>query len=173
MILWLFDAGSLCFQISWICNNSNNEDDNDTNNNSVASNTNNCMKISCTFLQMKISCILLEMMVLENCQWQGALDMRLTSFNFERNSVTNIWTCRAEHNKSHRITDHRITEWPGLEGTSRIMNLQPPCRAGPPTSPFTRPGCSGPHPTWPWMHPGMGGHPQPLWTARSSTSPLF
>ena len=21
---------------------------------------------------------------------------------------------------------HRITEWPGLEGTSRIMNLQPP-----------------------------------------------
>ena len=23
--------------------------------------------------------------------------------------------------------DHRITEWPGLEGTSRIMNLQSPC----------------------------------------------
>ena len=22
---------------------------------------------------------------------------------------------------------HRITEWSGLEGTSRIMNLQPPC----------------------------------------------
>jgi len=44
--------------------------------------------------------------------------------------------------------NHRITEWPGLEGTSRIMNLQPPCRAGPPTSPFTRPGCPGPRPTW-------------------------
>jgi len=30
-----------------------------------------------------------------------------------------------------------FTEWPGLEGTSRIMNLQPPCQqAGPPTSPF-------------------------------------
>ena len=43
--------------------------------------------------------------------------------------------------------NHRITEWPGLEGTSRIMNLQPPCQAGPPTSPFTRPGCPGPHPT--------------------------
>jgi len=41
---------------------------------------------------------------------------------------------------------HRITEWPGLEGTSRIMNLQPPCQAGTPTSPFTRPGCPGPHP---------------------------
>jgi len=36
---------------------------------------------------------------------------------------------------------HRITEWPGLEGTSRIMKLQPPTnQAGPPTSPFTRPG---------------------------------
>jgi len=44
---------------------------------------------------------------------------------------------------------YRITEWPGLEGTSMIMNLQPPCQAGPPTSPFTRPGCPGPHPTWP------------------------
>ena len=44
---------------------------------------------------------------------------------------------------------HRITEWPGLEGTSRIMNLHPPCQAGPPASPFTKPGCPGPHPTWP------------------------
>jgi len=45
--------------------------------------------------------------------------------------------------------NHRITEQPGLEGTSRIMNLQTPCQAGPPTSPFTRPGCPRPHPTWP------------------------
>ena len=67
--------------------------------------------------------------------------------------------------------NHRITEWPGLEGTSRIMNLQPPCRAGPPTSPFTRPDCPGPHPTWPWTPPGTG-HPQPLWAACSSTSPF-
>jgi len=51
------------------------------------------------------------------------------------------------------LNNHRITEWPGLEG---IMNLQPPCRAGPPTSPFTRPGCPGPHPTWPWAPPGTG-----------------
>jgi len=67
---------------------------------------------------------------------------------------------RAEHD----AVNHRITEWPGVEGASRIMNLQPPCRAGPPTSPFTRPGCPGPHPTWPWTPPGMG-HLQPLWAA--------
>ena len=45
--------------------------------------------------------------------------------------------------------NHRITEWPGLEGTSRIMNLQLPCQEGPPTSPFTRPGCPGP------LQPGL------------------
>ena len=27
----------------------------------------------------------------------------------------------------HITESHRITEWSGLEGTSRIMNLQPPC----------------------------------------------
>jgi len=49
--------------------------------------------------------------------------------------------------KSNRVSltsqNHRMTEWPGLEGTSKIMNLQP-CtqQTGPPTSPFnTRPGC--------------------------------
>ena len=73
--------------------------------------------------------------------------------------------------KESLILNHRITEWTGLEGTSRIMNLQSPCQAGPPTSPFTRPGCPGPHPTWPWTPPGTG-HLQPLWAARSSTSPL-
>ena len=53
---------------------------------------------------------------------------------------------------------------------SWISNPQP--HAGPPTSPFNaRPGCPGPHPIWPWILPGMG-HPQPLWAACSSTSPL-
>jgi len=48
----------------------------------------------------------------------------------------------------------------------------PPLQAGPPTSAFnTRPGCPGLHPSWPWTPPGMG-HPQPLWAACSSTSPL-
>ena len=65
---------------------------------------------------------------------------------------------------------HRITEWPGLEGTSRIMNLQPPCQTGPPTSPFTRPGYPGPHPSWPWTPPGTG-HPQPLWAAPGKELP--
>ena len=53
----------------------------------------------------------------------------------------------------YRITGsqhHRITEWPELGGTSRIMNLLPPLpQAGPQTSPFnTRPGCPEPHSTW-------------------------
>ncbi|XP_052552626.1 cyclin-dependent kinase inhibitor 3 isoform X3 [Tympanuchus pallidicinctus] len=44
----------------------------------------------------------------------------------------------------------RVTERPGLEGTSRMMKLQPPTNAGPPTSTFhSSPGCPGPHPTWP------------------------
>jgi len=81
-------------------------------------------------------------------------------------------TCqRFLYSDKTKSQNHRITEWPGLEGTSRIMNLQPPCQAGPSISPFTRPGCPGPHPTWPWTPPGTG-HLQPLWAARSSTSPL-
>ena len=54
----------------------------------------------------------------------------------------------------------------GLEGTPRIMKLQPPPQAGPPTSTFhTSPGCPGP------IQPGLEhlqgwmGHPQPLWAA--------
>jgi len=52
-----------------------------------------------------------------------------------------------------------ITEWPGLEGISRIMKLQPALpHAGPPTSTFnTRPACPGPHPAWSWTPPGMEG----------------
>ena len=34
--------------------------------------------------------------------------------------------------------NHRIIEWLGLERASRITKLQPPCQAGPPTSPFAR-----------------------------------
>jgi len=43
--------------------------------------------------------------------------------------------------------NHRMV---GLEGTSKIMKLQPPPpQAGPPTSTFnSSPGCPGPHPTW-------------------------
>jgi len=65
-----------------------------------------------------------------------------------------------------RPVNHRITEWLGLEGTSRIIKLRPsPPQAGLPTSTSnTSPGCPGPHPTRPWTPPGMG-HPQPLWAA--------
>ena len=31
------------------------------------------------------------------------------------------------HCETWSLQNHRITEWPGLEGTSRIMNLQSPC----------------------------------------------
>ena len=60
--------------------------------------------------------------------------------------------------------DHRIIEWPRLEGTSRIMEATTsPPQAGPSTSTFNpRPGCPGPHLTWPWTPPGMR-YPQPLW----------
>jgi len=45
-------------------------------------------------------------------------------------------------------------------------------QAGLPTSTSgSRPGCPGLHPTWSWTPPAMG-HPQPLWAACSSTSPL-
>ena len=40
--------------------------------------------------------------------------------------------------------NHRITEWPGLEGTSRILKLQPLPQAGHPTCTFnTRPDFAG------------------------------
>ena len=41
----------------------------------------------------------------------------------------NFWS-DCEREVLHPETNHRITEWPGLEGTSRIMNLQPPARQG-------------------------------------------
>jgi len=69
--------------------------------------------------------------------------------------------------------EHRITERPGLEGTSRIMKLQAPPQAGPPTSTCnTSPGCPGPHPTWPWTPPGMDGASTASLGSCSSTSPL-
>ena len=44
-------------------------------------------------------------------------------------------------------SDHRVAEWPILEGASNITSLHPSLpQAGPPTSIFIRPGCPGPHP---------------------------
>uniref|UniRef100_A0A8C3L1I6 Kinesin family member 13B n=1 Tax=Chrysolophus pictus TaxID=9089 RepID=A0A8C3L1I6_CHRPC len=62
---------------------------------------------------------------------------------------------------------HRITEWPGLEGTSRIMNLQPPCHMQGHQPPHLIPPQAAQGP----IQPGLGhlqgwtGHPQPLWAA--------
>jgi len=53
-------------------------------------------------------------------------------------------------------TDHRITEWRGLEGTLKIIQFHLPAIGWlPPRSS----ACPGPHPAWPWAPPGMG-HPQ-------------
>ena len=50
----------------------------------------------------------------------------------------------------------RITEWLGLEGTSRITNLKPPYhRQGQPPHLILDQAAQGPHPTWPWMLPGF------------------
>jgi len=60
----------------------------------------------------------------------------------------NVYLSRSHKSKPTNIT-RRITEWPGLEGISRITNLQPSCQARPPTSPFTRPVAQGP------LQPGL------------------
>jgi len=50
----------------------------------------------------------------------------------------------------------------------------PLLHAGPPTSTFnTSPGCPRPHPPGLEHLQGWTGHPQPLWAACSSTSPLW
>ena len=68
-------------------------------------------------------------------------------------------------------SQNRRMAWVGRDLKDR-ESPDPLPEAGPPTSiSNTRPGCPGPHPTWPWTPPGMG-HPQPLWAACSSTSPL-
>ena len=69
----------------------------------------------------------------------------------------------------HRITESQNHRMVGLEGTPRLMKLQPPPQAGPPTSTLkTSPGCPGP--IQPGLeHPqGWTGHLQPPWTAVSA-----
>ena len=69
-------------------------------------------------------------------------------------STFNSVQCLATWQSFHRIF-HRITEWFGLEGSSKPTQPQPLLWAGlPPTSS----GCPGPHPTWPLAPPGMGHH---------------
>ena len=61
---------------------------------------------------------------------------------------------------------------PGWKGPQGSWSSKPPPQAGPQTSTFnTRPGCRGSHSIWPWTPPGTR-HPQPLWTACSTTLPL-
>jgi len=63
------------------------------------------------------------------------------------------------------------TAWVGRDTKDHQVPAPLP-HAWPPTSRSgTRAGCPWPHPTQPWISPGMG-HPQPLWTACSSTSPF-
>ena len=69
-----------------------------------------------------------------------------------------------------RQWNHRMA-WVGREPSDRQV-LTPLPQAGPLTSRSgAGAGCPEPHSTWPWTPPGMG-HPKPLWTACSNTSPL-
>jgi len=104
---------------------------------------------------------------LKNKQWTLKIYFFLHFFSDQSVSLQGLMLVgRSEH--------WGIIEWLGLEETSTIMKLQTPVlHAGLPTSMFNAtPGCPGPHPTRPWTPPGTG-HPQPLWAACASTSPLL
>lgn len=60
---------------------------------------------------------------------------------------------------------HTITECLGLEGTSKIIQFQPPCSG-------QGPGGSKPHPLWPWTLPGMM-YPPLLWATCASLTALM
>ena len=83
-------------------------------------------------------------------------------------------TSQSRYSSGHTSQNHRIIEWLGLEGTPTIIKFQLPLsQAGPlPSRSGTRTGCPEPHPTWSWTLPGTE-HPQTLWAACSSTSPLL
>ena len=75
-----------------------------------------------------------------------------------------MWRCRSERLHTHRIT---ITEWLRLEGTSRIMKLQPPHHTQAHQPPHFRPAQAAQGPIQPGLQHlhGWTGHPQPLWAA--------
>ena len=62
---------------------------------------------------------------------------------------------------------HGITEWPGLEGTSGITKLQPPCHMQGHQPPHLIPAHAAQGPIQPGLEhlQGWTGHPQPLWAA--------
>lgn len=74
------------------------------------------------------------------------------------------WKDKGEQKTTQsRSYDYRITECPGLEGTSS-SNLPAIGRD------TVWSGCSGHHIIWSWTPPEMG-HPQTLWAACASVSP--
>ena len=75
----------------------------------------------------------------------------------------------------YNLINQRITEWPGLEGTSRIMKLQPPRHRQNHQPPHLILDQAAQGPIQPGLEhlQGWTGHPQPLWAACSSTSALI
>ena len=60
---------------------------------------------------------------------------------------------------------HRIIEWLGLEGTSRIIKLQPLCHRQGHQPPYLILDQAAQGPIQPGPERPGSGHPQPLWAA--------
>ena len=65
------------------------------------------------------------------------------------------------------VDNRRITEWLGLEGTSRIMKLQGPCLRQGHQLPYLILAQAAQGPIQPGLEhlQGWTGHPQPVWAA--------
>ena len=75
------------------------------------------------------------------------------------------WRIQIIESQNKRISQiHRITEWLGLEGTSRITKLQPPHHTQGHQPPHFRPAQAAQGPIQPGLQHlhGWTGHPQPL-----------
>ena len=87
-------------------------------------------------------------------------------------NVSNVLPSRGGEHKNLNLAKmslafHKITEWLGLEGTSRIMKLQPPCCMQGHQPPYLILDQAAQGPIQPGLEhlQGWTGHPQPLWAA--------
>ena len=75
--------------------------------------------------------------------------------------------CRDSQGEPASMVNRRIIAWLGLEGTSRIMKLQPPHHRQGHQPPHFIPAQAAQGPIQPGLEhlQGWTGHPQPLWAA--------